>query len=758
MILTIPCHTTCIYGQDSFAFDAKQPPEIKKQPEHARRTVDFLKKGNVRLENKRYHQALKLATSARKYCDDFKSLNLLGVINARLGYCGTSKLLFDNALRAGKYENLNLDTIYFNQAGLHLENGEYNGALLSLNAISSPEAFIHFSYYNGVADYHLENIGGAINELKDAIGLDPKNADAYYYLGMTLFDVGNYDAAAVNLNNAVKLDKGNIKYLIAAATVSEKTDDDRVSLSLFSKVIQKDPENIIALLGAANLSCKLGHYQKAINISNKVIDLDRKSFLAYYTLANVAYDEKKFEEATAFYEKTIKINPGFAPAYVGLGHIKSQNSEYNAAIQDYSAALWIDPKNLSAYEGRGIANFRSLWYDQAVDDFNQCLQLDSSYKFSYDAYISKGFAEYNTGKFETALCSFEQAVSMKPRKATGYDGLGCVYYALDKFKEAISGFTTAIRLDPKNDALYTNRGNALYRITSYSVALKDFDKAVKLNRSNEQSYNGQGICLHQLERYKEAISALQKGINIAPLNVNLRCNMGISRGIYVKELRDGGQEEEAKFQYDLMLKDHEIARTLGMDPSAIMVNLGYLLLVYEEYDSALNYLTTVSNPYCQKYASNNIGVVMASRDNGKDLSKAFEYFNGSIEKDPDLKFPNPRINRALIARELGRSFVADQQTADFISSKEFTMILHKDQYYSSYFYFTLMRYLPPPVEHDFKNDIILDMPVAGKPAIEYLVYDSDESCYKTIIPKAKIKNLRNSGKSKANLAFCPNNF
>ncbi len=280
-------YSTCIIGQDTFAFSEGSSFESKIQSGKTRKTFDFLKKGSVRFENQQYHQALDLATDARKYCDVFKSLNLLGVINAGLGYHGTGERLLEKALEYGESENLNLDTIHFNLAGIQLQNGEYDRALSSLNTIGSPEAFIHFSYYKGGADYELGNIESAMNELKDAIDNDPKNADAYYYIGLAQYGAGNYNEAANNLSNAVRLENGNISYLISAANANEKIDANKASLSYFYKAHQKEPKNVNALLGIGNLNCKLSHYQKANHYFNKVLEINKKSFAAYYGLANV---------------------------------------------------------------------------------------------------------------------------------------------------------------------------------------------------------------------------------------------------------------------------------------------------------------------------------------------------------------------------------------------------------------------------------------------------------------------------------------
>jgi tetratricopeptide (TPR) repeat protein len=749
--------STPIQAQQVFASGNKNTP-AEKPTESIKKTKDFLLKGNVRYNGHNLDQAMEFAIEARKYCDYFKSLNLAGVIQADLHNPSTSKSLLLKAKDLGEDEGNNLDTIYFNLAGVEMLKKDFTSILFWLSKINNTESFTKFLYYRGVARYQTGNIQEATNDLVAGLETDPRNADIYFHLGLILYETRNFVEALPFFRRAVKLTAEATPYQIALANVLEKLNRNRESLNHFTIAHNQEPENLEALLGIANLQCKLGNYQTSLKLFQKVLEQDRNSPDAYYGMGNVFYAQKQYDDATQNYSRSVKLNPNFAPAYVGRANISCHMGDYESAIDDYSFCIYLDPSNTQAYEGRAIAYFRTFNYYSAITDFDQCMVLNKEYPFSYDAYISKGFADYNTGNYEEALQCFQKAIFMKPKKATGYDGLGCVYYALEKFELSVSNFTIAIKLAPDNDVLYTNRGNALYRIMSYDKALEDYNTAVEINPKNEQAYNGRGICLHQFEKYTEAIHAFDQGIELVPFNYDLHRNMGISRGLYVKELRDSGRLDEARLQYDLMLLDHARSIDFNLDSTGYLINLGYLHMVFGEYDIAMDYLNKVTNPNALMFTENNKGVVLAMRDNGKNLFQAYEHFDKAVTTDIDQKYPNPRVNRALIGQELGRLITGDQQAADFISSNNFIKILHKDKYYSTYFYYALMRYCPPPTEHGFENEVITEMPEFAESNIDYLVYESDNECFAPITPKHKTLNLRNPKKNKSNLAFCPRNF
>lgn len=752
-----PLHFLQIFAQQKLVL-VKDPLTPNAHSLSIKKTKDYLSKGNGKYNAHNLEKAMEFAQEARKYCDYFKSLNLGAIIQAELNNTYTSTSLLLKAKELGEDQGNDLDTIYFNLAGIELQKEEYLSAIYWLEMIQAPENFDKFLYYRGVANYAIDIIPEATNDLMAALEREPENADIHYYLGLILFESGNFKDALHNFEEAVKLKSGTTAYHIALANVLEKLNRNKESLNHFRISRNQQPENMLALLGMANLHCKLGNYETSLKLFYRVLDIDRNSYMAYFGMGNVFYGKKQYEDASQDYSKSIKLNPEFPDAYVGRANISCHTGDYENAITDYSASIYLEPSNPYAYEGRAIAYFRTFNYYSAISDFDHCLSINKDYPFGYDAYISKGFADYNTGNLEDALICFQQAIAMEPKKATGFDGLGCVYFALEKFEQSINSFNTAINLDSDNDVLYTNRGNALYRIMAYDRALEDFNKAVEINPENEHAFNGRGICLHQFEKYADAIHEFEKGIGLAPSNSDLHRNLGISRGLHVKELRDSGKIDEARLEYDLMLLDHTRSMDLSMDSSGYLINLGYLHMVFGEYDKAMWYLNRVINPSALMFAENNKGVILAMRDNGKNLLQAYDHFDNAITTDSDQKYPNPRVNRALIGQELGRTIAEDRLAADFISSRNFIKILHKDKYYSTYFYYAIMRYNPPPTEHDFKNEIVTEMPDFSPPDIDYLVFESDNTCYAPVTEKVKIQSMRNSRKVKANLAFCPRNF
>lgn len=533
---------------------------------------------------------------------------------------------------------------------------------------------------------------------------------------------------------------------MALANSCEKLKQSEEALTFFKMAYHKDKMNIDAILGVGNINYKLGKYKNAKKFFNKVLDLDSNSYDANYGLGICETSFKNYEIAKTYFEKAISINPDKSAAYVGNGNINCHFGKYLEAIVDYDRSISLNSENPYAYEGQGIAYFRLNQHYNAIKSFKTIETIDQNYTFSYDAHISKGFANYNIGNFKEAKTNFEKSIILEPKKASGHNGLGCTNFKLNDYWTSIQNFNIAIEFSPNDDVILTNRGNALHEVQDNTNAINDFNKAVLINPTNEHAYNGLGICHHKNENYEDAIQYIQKAIDISPFNADLYMNLGISRGLWVKELRKSKKDTLASEQYLLMLQDHEKSFNHGLNFSAMQINLGFLHSEFEEFDVANDYYNSVNQPYYNAFAKNNKGVVLISQEGGKYKNEAYTLFEEAIKENEERiklyenieKYETPRFNKDLIGKGVSSGNI--------------------EKYISTYFYHALMRYSPPPTEHNFPIEINLRMPNPSPPKINYILYENVMPCYKVKIKKVKTKRFKKKKGGRENLPDCSINY
>jgi len=124
------------------------------------------------------------------------------------------------------------------------------------------------------------------------------------------------------------------------------------------------------------------------------------------------------------------------------------------------------------------------------------------------------------GRTEEAIKAYQQAISVNPKFAISYYGLGIVLSALGKNKEAIEAYQQAISVDPKYANPYNGLGNALSALGKNKEAIEAYKQAIRVDPKFAYPYNGLGNALSALDRNKEAIEAYQQAIRVDPKYAN----------------------------------------------------------------------------------------------------------------------------------------------------------------------------------------------------------------------------------------------
>jgi len=87
---------------------------------------------------------------------------------------------------------------------------------------------------------------------------------------------------------------------------------------------------------------------------------------------------------------------------------------------------------------------------------------------------------YQTNRFDEALESFEQVISLDPKLMDAHLGKAMILLDKGNYFESIGAIDKAIRIQP-SALLYTNKGVALLRTKRFDEALKSHDKAIKMD-------------------------------------------------------------------------------------------------------------------------------------------------------------------------------------------------------------------------------------------------------------------------------------
>jgi eukaryotic-like serine/threonine-protein kinase len=173
--------------------------------------------------------------------------------------------------------------------------------------------------------------------------------------------------------------------------------------------------------------------------------------------------------------------------------------------------------------------------DSAISAFNRALTLDPKYAEAY-AGLGKaywlGSQESPGGSewLEKARAACNQAVAIAPKLAEGQACLGNVSRATGQYEQAIVHLQKATVLDPTSDDAFRGLAGVYQKLNRPAEAEATFRKAISLRPQYWAGYSWLGAFYYDRGRYTDAANMFKEVITLAPDNFRGYSNLG---GIYV---------------------------------------------------------------------------------------------------------------------------------------------------------------------------------------------------------------------------------
>ncbi|MGB1204909.1 MAG: tetratricopeptide repeat protein [Chitinophagales bacterium] len=191
--------------------------------------------------------------------------------------------------------------------------------------------------------FYIQNFAVAHQQLAKAIELENDNAMAYFWQGMTFRDEEKPKEAAQSLEKALELDAEMYNAAIMLAqTYSDKKNDK--AIVFYDKAIALKPLETEANYGKAMFLQNNGKADKALAEYRKIIVKNPQHQDSHYNTAYIFYNKGEYEKAYKSFDMAIKVSPAFAKAYYMRGKSNEQLGKKDAAKSDYEKALVFDEK------------------------------------------------------------------------------------------------------------------------------------------------------------------------------------------------------------------------------------------------------------------------------------------------------------------------------------------------------------------------------------------------------------------------------
>ena len=187
----------------------------------------------------------------------------------------------------------------------------------------------------------------------------------------------------------------------------------------------------------------------------------------------------------------------------------------------------IDPRSLPSTVAledvlrRGREEFDAGRVEGALRTFDAAIRIKPTYA---PAWRAKGRALRVTGDSQAALDCYAEALRHEPEDEISWFGLALALHALGRREEEVAAYDELLRRNPRSVVAWTNKGVTLHEAGRYEEALACCDRLLALRPEIAAAWNNRGAALLRLRRLEEALVAIDEALALDPVFADAAAN------------------------------------------------------------------------------------------------------------------------------------------------------------------------------------------------------------------------------------------
>jgi len=575
----------------------------------------------------------------------------------------------------------------------------------------------------GKAYLEENNLDKAKIEFKNVLQIDPKFAEAYYYMGLLEEKNKELGKALGNYKKAIEL---NPKYTQAKIKLAKiyvvAGTEDYITLArkLLAESKKEQPDNTEIKMILATIEYKAGSKAKATKQLEQVIEEDKNLTEAISLLGSIYLSEGKQEKALHILKRGTVDNPDNIPLRITLAQLLAKRNELVDAEKYLKQVLAIEPEMFSLQVALSSFYASSNQLDKAETVLRNAIKQDDEdtqrYLVLIEMLTSRRSIKEGEEELKAAIRNKPDLYDLKFAQVNFYEKTGRRDQAKDVLNQIIldkaydvEGVNARIKLAKYHleegnlksakkyiaEVIkeYPNNNDAL--LVTSKLSLSNFDSISAINglrtvlKNDPQNAEASLLLAQAHELNNESTLAeneLKKAIEANPVNDKVHVN-------YAKYLGSKGRIDEAvnvvdralayfKDSYDLMSiklkilvsqgKDSEIATTLDLmeqsNPSKAEVNLikGQYYVSKRKIPLAIDEFEKSYKKSQNKFKS--LQFIVRTYMASNQPEKAIERLQKNLDTNSDDAISNLLMGQILLAQkkipEARKKFIQSSKSAE----------------------------------------------------------------------------------------------
>lgn len=445
---------------------------------------------------------------------NYLSLFTMGVIRYASGQWNEAVSYFSDAIDQKMHPSSILDksAAFFYRGSTYLYQNNLDSALEDLSqAIKLNPSFAKAHGNRSIVYAAKGDFSNALADGNQMIKLKPDDFLAYNNRGVTYLKTGKYRQAIDDFTKTLKLLPLENQTSSDIQTNGYLVGNIRMGKVPLAQFVFSEITDYIVYNNRGITYLSMGDTNHALNDFNKAIELQPESDFGYFNRSAAYSSKREFDLALKDLNKLIELRPEFALSYMKRSSVYIAKGDYNHALNDCNHAIELNPDSDFFYRMRGeIYSFQDN-HDQAIADFTQAIKLNPVAL----NYLSRANSLIEKGNFDSAFADFRETFKLDPNNPKAFNDRGWAYSQKGDFNLALADVNQAIKLKPDEASFYDTRGFAYAGKRNYKLAIDDYNHAIELKPTSDEAYYHRGTVYRAVGENQKAIADFKKTLELS---------------------------------------------------------------------------------------------------------------------------------------------------------------------------------------------------------------------------------------------------
>ena len=369
-------------------------------------------------------------------------------------------------------------------------------------------------------------LGRQFNDAKEHLDLlEKKRPDADFYIARANYYAGTNDTkdALEDLKQALKLDPSRSDTYLNLAMFQMRGQDWNGAEDSFKEAVKLSPKSTNALVSLGNFYQTRGRFPEAEQAFRQAITAAADDPNPRLSLASLYMAENKPGEAEEFLRQSKKDFPNNPVGYRMLGDFYFSNNQLDKATAEY-ASLYRDHAKDMVVKKNYI---QLLILKDRLDDARKLNdEVVKAKPDDQDAQIYKGEIEIRSGRASDAVNTLQAVLKNDPDNAVAHYQQGLAFDQLGNTNRAEAEWRDAVRLRP--DIVEAHRalaGVAIHRSDASALA-QEADQIIALQPAAPDGYLLRAVADIDRKNYATADENIHRSLEKQPNNPGAYVQLG----------------------------------------------------------------------------------------------------------------------------------------------------------------------------------------------------------------------------------------